>query len=341
MKRFAFIVNPTTIKQFKIFWPIMRIVPDFIIKYFQNNLPALKVSRIKRIRSAQGKTIEGYLIVCPLLNKDNASSSEDFIFDRIIQAGSFAKGLGAKIVGLNGYASYVAREKSFNLAKSLKAPVTNGKAFIAWSVFEGIYRLCRAKGINLKNSTLAIIGTAGSLDSLCARKLSGYMAKIIVCAKDEEKLLKLQETALQVNPIEIIVEKDAASAAKIADIVITTVDNWQEFFNMEELKPNAMIFDASSPWNVSGRINGRPRPDITIIKSGLIKVPFAVNLGINTGLPKDIVCASLAETMLLTFEEKFTSYSSGENINLDSLEEIADLAVKHGFEVWVPEAPLI
>jgi predicted amino acid dehydrogenase len=31
----------------------------------------------------------------------------------------------------------------------------------------------------------------------------------------------------------------------------------------------------------------------------------------------------------------------GENINLDKMEEIADLATKHGFEVWVPEAPVL
>jgi predicted amino acid dehydrogenase len=49
----------------------------------------------------------------------------------------------------------------------------------------------------------------------------------------------------------------------------------------------------------------------------------------------------MAETLLLTFAEKFISYSLGENINLDKLEEIADIAVQHGLEVWVPEAPVL
>lgn len=59
------------------------------------------------------------------------------------------------------------------------------------------------------------------------------------------------------------------------------------------------------------------------------------------GFSKGTIYASLAETILLTFEEKFVSYSLGDYINLDKLEEIADIAVRHGFEVWVPDAPVL
>ena len=50
---------------------------------------------------------------------------------------------------------------------------------------------------------------------------------------------------------------------------------------------------------------------------------------------------SLAEIVLLLLDGKFISYSLGENSNLDKLEEIADIAVQHGYEVWVPEAPIL
>jgi predicted amino acid dehydrogenase len=89
------------------------------------------------------------------------------------------------------------------------------------------------------------------------------------------------------------------------------------------------LCDVSASWNIADNHNGRP--DVTIIKGGLIKLPNAVD---------NFVHASLAETMLLTLEGKFTSYSLGDDINLDKMEEIADLAMRHGFEVWVPQAPL-
>jgi predicted amino acid dehydrogenase len=41
--------------------------------------------------------------------------------------------------------------------------------------------------------------------------------------------------------------------------------------------------------------------------------------------------------MLLTLEGRYLNYSLGENINLDKLEDIADIAVRHGFEVFKPE----
>ena len=43
----------------------------------------------------------------------------------------------------------------------------------------------------------------------------------------------------------------------------------------------------------------------------------------------------------MLLDGKIVSYSLGEDSNLDKLEEIADIAVQHGFEVWVPEAPVL
>jgi predicted amino acid dehydrogenase len=75
-----------------------------------------------------------------------------------------------------------------------------------------------------------------------------------------------------------------------------------------------------------------------VVEGGIIRLPLQPHSVMNVGLPKDMVCASMAETMILTFEERFTTCSLGENINLDKLEPIADLAVRHGFEVFVPGA---
>ncbi|MFA5276642.1 MAG: hypothetical protein WC417_07110, partial [Candidatus Omnitrophota bacterium] len=53
------------------------------------------------------------------------------------------------------------------------------------------------------------------------------------------------------------------------------------------------------------------------------------------------ISPSLAETALLVLDGNTVSYSLGENSNLDKLEEIANTATRHGFEVWVPEAPVL
>lgn len=338
MKTFAFVANPINIEQLKGFWPITRIMPDFLIKSFLKNIPPFKISHIKKVRSVQGKEIEGYFIACPLLPKQMLELKEEFVLDKIIAAGHIAERLGAKILGLGGYTS-IAGDKGYTIAKNLKIPVTSGNAFTAWSVFEAIYRVAKIKNIDLKKSILAVIGATGSIGSLCTRKLSYYVPKITITARDRDKLERLKETISHLNTIEVDIEEDVHKAVKDKDIVITTTSAPETLIDIEELKTNAIVCDVSVLKNIAHKANSRR--DVTVIEGGLIKLPYPDDFGVNTGLPKDKVYSSMAETMLLTFEEQFVNYSLGDNINLDKLEEIADIAVQHGFEVWVPEAPIL
>jgi predicted amino acid dehydrogenase len=337
MKSFAYIVNPITIEQLKNFWRPARILPDFIAKSVFKNLAPFKIAQLKRIKSASGQEISGFLILCPLL-QGLPDLEERFIIDKIIYASRIAEGLGAKILGLGGYTALIP-DKFNTLAKNLKIPLTSGNSFTAWSVFEAIYRVTKVKKIDLKGSKLAIIGAANPIGSICAKKLSGYVNSISLFDKQEAQLENLRETILQLIPIEVIIAEDAHRAVKDADIVINAHSLLEIPFQIDKLKPNATLCDIS----VSAYFleQAKVRRDITVIQAGLVKLPVAANLRINSRLPKTIVYASLAETMLLTFEGKFTNYSLlGENINLDKLEDIADLAARHGFEVWVPQAPL-
>jgi len=340
MKAFAFVVPAITIKEIKNFWPLIRGMPTFLVAPFLKNMPPYKISQIKRLRSIQGEEIEGYFIACPLFLKHTQElEKENIVINKIIEAGRIAKRFGAKIIGLGGDASIIG-DKIYTIAEKLKMPVTNGNALAAWSVFEAIYRMARIKKIDLKKCTLAVIGATNFLGSLCAKKFSYYTTKIIITATHRDKLEQLKEKILYLNSIEIIIEEDAHKAVKDADVVIITSSLSDAPLNIEELRPNAIICNASMPKNsIVGRTTASR--DIAIIDGGLIKMPYPANLGINTRLPKGIVHAFLAETMLLTFAERFVSYSLDDNINLDKLEEIADIAAQHGFEVWVPEAPVL
>lgn len=343
MKKFAFIVNPGNIKQFKSLWPHFRIIPDFIAKLSLRNLPPFKISHIRNIKSSQGKKIEGWLIVSPLLKSQGHNLEKNFIIDNIIAAGNRATRLGADIAGL-GSLDALGVDKEYNtITENLKIPVISGSVLTAWSVFEAIYRVAKVKDIKLKESHLAVIGATTSLGSLCAKKLSDYISKLTLVGQQMDKLEALKETILSQNSHptspQVIIAEDAAGRVKDADIVININNSTHSTFDIEEIKPNAVLCDVFSPGNIKKRET--LSKNITVIQGGLVKLPFADKASINIGLPKGIIYASLAETMLLTFTEKFISYSLGENINPDKLEELADLSVQHGFEVWVPEAPVL
>lgn len=312
MGSFAFIVCPKTIQELKNLKPVLKFIPNFILKPYLKNTPPFKLLRIKKISSIQGKEIQGYFIASGLLNNGTQELGEEVIIDKIIEAGRVAERLGANIVGLDGCISNLT-DKEQIIAKKLKIPITSGDTFTAWAIFEAIYRTARTRRIDLNKSTLAIIDAITSVGNLCARKLANYVSRIILVSGSQDKLARLKETILHLNPIEIIIEEDAHKAIKEADIVVTA---------------------NNSPEVIMSRYN-------MVIKAGLVRLPYPSELGLNTGLPKGIISAALAETMLLTFEGRFVDYSLGDNINLDKLEEIADICVQHGFEIWVPEAPVI
>jgi len=331
MKTFAYILSPISIKQLKTLCPVLKIIPDFIVKSNLKNNSPFKASYFQKVKSIKGKEIQGFLIVCPLLPQQMLELDENFVLDKITAAGNIAKHLGAKMIGLGGYTAIVA-DKGLSMAKKLSVPVTTGKALIAWSAFESIFRVARAKKIPLEKTSLAIIGAGGSLGYLCAAKFSGYIPKMILADGKREKLYQSKEKILTQNQVEITIEDNVHNAVKNADIIINAARSPKALFGLDEVKSGAIICDISASWNIADTHNGFSRQDVTIIKGGLIKVPNTAG---------NLIHASLAETMLLTLESRFTSYSLGDNINLDKLEEIADLAVRHGFEVWVPQAPVL
>lgn len=337
MKTFAYVVSPRTIEQLKSLWPAVKIVPNFILKASLKKISAFKVIHIQKLLSSRGEEIQGYIIACPFFTPQTKELDEGFIRAKIMASSKIAEQLGAGILGLSEYTSGLA-EKNIDLFRYLKISVTTGSTLIAWSVIEAIYRTCKSKKISLLESTLAVIGATGAVGSLCARKLAEYVPKIIINGEYSDKLTRLKETIQHLNPVEVLIEEDAHKILKDADIVVNTSNLPGTALNLEEFKPKAIVCDVSLNRNIVTKAS--QRQDITVIEAGLIKFPYPIALRINLGLPKDIIPASLAETMLLAFEERLVSYSLGDNINLDKLEEIANIAVRHGLEVWVPGAPV-
>ena len=313
MKKFAFIITTTTIEQLRRFRPLLGFLPGFAMESYIKNLEPFQSLRLRHI-TPEGEDVEGVIIVCPLIKRQD---DEEFILDRIIVSARIAKSLGAQIAGLNGCASAVADKNFRILSKRIKIPLTTGNAFSSWSAFEAIYRVAKAKNINLKECRVTVIGARKQSAVLCGKILSERVNSVITVPAED-------------------IDKNYPDALKKSDIIIVAEDYPIDF---DSLKTNAIVCDIS----LSGKLRRSEYlpTDITFIKGALIKLPKPLNLGINLGLPNDVVSAPLAETMLLTLEEKFVSYSLGENINPDKLEEIADMSARHGFEVWVPQAPVI
>jgi fatty aldehyde-generating acyl-ACP reductase len=332
MNSFAFFISPKTFKQIADFWPIAKILPASLLHPFlKNNLP-FKVAHIK-IHPSSKKEILGHFIITNILPEENNSLNENALLNKIISAAHIAQHLNAGIMGLDRY-SAIAAEKGLPFDKGLKIPLTSGSAYNAWSIFEGIYRIVRNRKIDFARLSLAIIGATNSIGSLCARKFSEIFSRMIIYANEKEQLQDLKQSLNQLNPVEVIIEQDIHKTINDAEVVVVTTDIKNDSLELKEFKQNAVVCDGSCNMDILSKAGARQ--DITIFAGGLIKAPFGVDKRASLGLPQDIISASLAETMLLTLEEKLVDYSMGDNINLDQMEEIADIAARHGFEVFVP-----
>jgi predicted amino acid dehydrogenase len=141
---------------------------------------------------------------------------------------------------------------------------------------------------------------------------------------------KLQEVKQQVESNGCVVEIDTRlGAARKADIVLTVTSSLEPVIKAEHLKPGAVACDVARPRNVSLCVAKR-RDDVLVIEGGVVDLPGRADFGFDFGFPPGTAYACMAETAVLALEGRFECYTLGRNISLDRVDEIAQLAARHG-----------
>ncbi|MDD5729664.1 MAG: hypothetical protein PHN57_00850 [Candidatus Omnitrophica bacterium] len=333
MKKFAFLVIPSNTEQLRHYWPLTRIIPDFALKSFLKTKRSFEVLHL----CSHENGLEGYIFVLPAVVGNISAADTDFLLDKISAAANLAQRMGIKILGTDINIG-LGLERLALKTKKKKPAITCGNAFTAWSIFESVYRTAKSKDMDLKKSAVCLSDASTPTAMLAARKFSSYVSRIILNGASKEKLESLKNSTQQENSAQIIIEENMEKAAKNADILIfdeTAVAKSSAC----SLKTGCIICELT-PNNCSTNRN-HIHNEISVIKGNIIKLPTEIRCNANFGLPRNTVSSALAETILLALEGKFVNYSFGDNINPDKLEEIADIATRHGFEVWLPEAPLL
>lgn len=335
MRKFAFLTCPLNHEQLEQFWPITKIIPYYLLKLFLNKKHPNKIINIS---FRHNKVIEGYIFISPIILSKLNSKNYHLVNQKIASAIKLAEKLKVNLLGIDANIP-ISNDLLLEVVKKSKIPVTCGNTFSAWSVFESVFRTAKAKNLNLSQAVLSIIGEINPTISLCARKLSFTVKKIVILNKNTEKSDTLKKEIQELNAIDVKITKDIQEVFNEANILINNNCSFLKLVNLDKMKQNAVICDLSPAKDAFAK--SLLRADIILIRSGIVKLPLALEINSYMGLAKDMVYSSLAETMLLALEEKFTNYSSSDTINLDKMEEIADIAVKHHFQIWVPDAPVL
>lgn len=331
MNHFAFLTHPLSMKDVVRYAPKAAGKREPIVLKILEWMPPYKASTIKGVRSLCGKEVMGNFVMVPLMPKQFLSIDRSAVIQRVKKAALLGQKLGAKMIGLGGYNSVVGRAGK-DVADSLDVAVTSGNSYTVATALQGALRAAEVLDVELNRSTVAVIGATGSIGSVCARFLARHVPRLVLSARSKSRLKVLAETIQRESSTALKVEMDLGRALSEADIVITATSSGGSIIQAEHLKTGAIVCDVAVPHDVCREV-AQLRPDVLVIEGGLVEVPGEVDFGLDFGYPERIALACMAETMVLTLENRFENFSLGRGLDYDRVREIEVLAERNGFRL--------
>jgi len=260
---------------------------------------------------------------------------------RVRGAAQCAINAGARIVSLGGFSSILI-EGNFDLLPEKHDTVfTTGNTLTVAFIVRGIKKMCALEGRDLRRSTLLIVGATGDVGSGCARCLAPLVKRVLLCARNVERLRRLaSEFEFKGVEVEIATDSEQAGSQQFstkADLVICAASLASPGLRLRGIAPGAIVCDAGYPKNLSPSAE---MPDAKIFFGGLGQITggmrFTPNFhGILNRHPfPDVVQGCLLEGIALALERRFEPFSHGRGlITPERVEEMETIAARHGIHL--------
>jgi fatty aldehyde-generating acyl-ACP reductase len=255
---------------------------------------------------------------------------------RVRAAAACAIKARAKIVSLGGFSSILIEGNVDQLPQRHGTVFTTGNTLTVSFIIRGVRQLCLQQGRDLRRSTLLIIGATGDVGSGCARCLSPAVKRVLLCARNLERLRALA-TELAATGVEVEIATDPRQFSAHADVVICAASLASPSLLLSTIAPDAIICDAGYPKNLSP---SAAMPDAKIFFGGLGQVTGALHFipdlhGILNRHPfPDVVHGCLLEGMALALEGRFEPFSHGRGlITPERVDEMERIAACHGIHL--------
>ncbi len=333
MDTFAFIIHPIDPKRdVSRKYPFLgRVLSERQIDFFSTFFPPVYISEITGITSmATGKEIKGWFVACPFTPRRMMELPEWAVYRKIIQTGRLAERLGAMILGLGAFTSVVG-DAGITIARALDIPVTTGDSYTVALAVQALQEAARRMEIPMKEATVAVVGATGAIGRVCAELLAGEAARLLLIARDADRLEALRDRLRVRGEAEVSISTKMEALAE-AQLILTVTSAVHDVIRPEHLLPGSVICDVARPRDVSALVAAK-RDDVLVIDGGMVDVPGPVDFHFNFGFPPGKAYACMAETMALALEGRFEDYTVGKEITLERVREITMIAEKHGFRL--------
>jgi fatty aldehyde-generating acyl-ACP reductase len=262
---------------------------------------------------------------------------------RVRAAAACAINAGAKIVSLGGFSSILIEGNFDQLPERHDTVFTTGNTLTVGFVVQGVKKMCALEGRDLSRSTLLIVGATGDVGSGCARCLAPMVKRVLLSARNVERLRKLA-AELRADGVQVEIatdvltldpsEHDRQRFSVAADVVICAASLASPALLLGRIAPDAIVCDAGYPKNLSPNAL---MPGVKVFFGGLGQITggltFAPDFhGILNRHPfPDVVHGCLLEGMALALDGRFESFSQGRGfITPERVEEMETIAARHG-----------
>jgi fatty aldehyde-generating acyl-ACP reductase len=252
---------------------------------------------------------------------------------RVRGAAACAIHAGAKIASLGGFSSILIEGNLDQLPERRDTVFTTGNTLTVAFIVQGIKKMSTREGRNIRNSTLLIVGATGDVGSGCARCLAPIVSRVLLSARNVERLRRLA-AELQADGVQVEIATDLQRFSAEADVVICAASLASSSLLLGRIAPHAIVCDAGYPKNLS------PRAELLGAKvffGGLGQITgglrFAPDFhGILNRHPfPDVVHGCLLEGMALALEGRFEPFSQGRgSITPERVAEMETIAARHG-----------
>lgn len=256
---------------------------------------------------------------------------------KILNAMSHAQKNGIDITALGGFSSIIF--ENFKLENSPQVrnvtldfeKFTTGNTHTAYIICKQVEESAEKLGIDLKQSTVAVVGATGDIGSAVCRWMDGRVdvQDLLLVARNRDRLENLQG---ELGRGKIM---DLTEALPEADVIVWVASMAQSVkIDVEKLKKPCLIVDGGYPKNMGATLK---HPDVHVLSGGIVEHSLDIEWNImNTAdfeLPNRQLFACFAESMILEFEKWYTNFSWGRNqITLEKMDKIGGASVKHGFK---------
>jgi len=284
------------------------------------------------VRSRTGEKVRLYPILLPVTSrwiKRRIDARQHRFVQTLIQKGvDVARSLGCSMVSLGQYTSIVTHNGR-GLA-SFDMGLTTGNSYAIAVAIQAIQRAQTQRGCDPADLVLAVAGAAGNIGRTCAEILAPcYRRAILLGTNTPESWARLQECAKRTPNAEITTDLSAVASA---EVVIAAMNSVDMPLGPAHFAENAIVCDVSVPPSVRPD-TGTDRPDLTIIKGGIVRLPYDEDLEfVGFPLPPGQTYGCMAEGILLGFEGVRDATFTG-SLTPNQVRRIEVIAKRHGFEL--------